>query len=45
MMTNAGVASLAVPFLKDSWLNFVYGQLVFLLLAVGLWFRLGRIKS
>jgi DHA1 family bicyclomycin/chloramphenicol resistance-like MFS transporter len=45
MMTNAGVASLAVPFLNASWLNFVYGQLVFLLFAVGLWFRLGRIKN
>ena len=45
MMTNAGVASLAVPFLNDSWLNFVYGQLVFLLFAVGLWFRLGRVRN
>ncbi len=45
MMTNAGVASLAVPFLNASWLNFVYGQFVFLLFAVGLWFRLGRIKN
>ena len=40
MMTNAGVASLAVPLLNARWLNFVLGQLVFLLLAVGLWYRL-----
>jgi DHA1 family bicyclomycin/chloramphenicol resistance-like MFS transporter len=45
MMTNAGVASLAVPFLNDSWVNFVYGQSVFLLFAVGLWFRLGRKRN
>ncbi len=45
MMINAGVASLAVPFLDDSWLNFTFGQLVFLLFAVGLWFRLGYIKN
>ena len=45
MMTNAGVASLAVPLLNDRWLNFVYGQLLFLLLAVGFWFRLGRKKN
>ena len=42
MMTNAGVASLAVPLLNARWLNFVLGQLVFLLLAVGLWYRLQR---
>jgi len=42
MMTNAGVASLAVPFLNGSWLNFVYGQLVFLLFAAGLWFLVGK---
>lgn len=45
MMTNAGVASLAVPFLNDSWINFVYGQMVFLLFAVGLWFQLGRKRN
>ena len=40
MMTNAAVASFAVPLLHASWFNFVIGQLVFLSLAVGLWFRL-----
>ena len=40
MMTNAVVASFAVPLLNASWLNYVYGQIVFLLLAVGLWYRL-----
>ena len=42
MMTNAGVASLAVPLLNTRWLNFVLGQLVFLLLAAALWYRLAR---
>lgn len=42
MITNAGVASLAVPLLHARWLNFVYGQLIFLLLAVILWFRFRR---
>jgi len=42
MITNAGVASLAVPMLQARWLHFVLGQLVFLLLAVMLWFRLQR---
>ena len=42
MITNAGVASLAVPLLQARWLNFVLGQLVFLSLAVVLWLRLRR---
>ncbi len=42
MITNAGVASLAVPLLQARWLNFVLGQLVFLSLAVLLWLRLRR---
>jgi DHA1 family bicyclomycin/chloramphenicol resistance-like MFS transporter len=42
MITNAGVASLAVPLLHARWLNFVAGQFVFLLLAVVLWFQLRR---
>ena len=42
MITNAGVASFAVPLLNARWLNFVLGQLVFLLLAAGLWYRLKR---
>jgi DHA1 family bicyclomycin/chloramphenicol resistance-like MFS transporter len=42
MITNAGVASFAVPLLNARWLNFVLGQLVFLLLAAGLWYRLRR---
>jgi len=42
MMTNAGVASLAVPLLNGRWLNFVLGQAVFLLIAAGLWYRLVR---
>ena len=41
-ITNAGVASIAVPLLNASWLNFVLGQLVFLLLAVVLWYHLKR---
>jgi len=41
-VTSAGVASLALPLLDTNWLNFVIGQLLFLLLAVGLWYRLTR---
>jgi len=41
-ITNAGVASIAVPLLNASWLNFVLGQLVFLLLAAVLWYHLKR---
>ena len=41
-MTNAAVASLAVPMLRAHWLNFVLGQLLFLLLATGLWYHLRR---
>lgn len=40
MLTGAGVASFAVPLLNGQWLNFVLGQALFLLLAVGLWYRL-----
>ena len=39
-ITNAAVASIAVPLLHANWLNFVMGQLVFLLLAAGLWYHL-----
>lgn len=39
-ISNAAVASFAVPLLQTRWLNFVVGQLVFLLLAVGLWYYL-----
>jgi len=42
MITNAGVASFAVPLLHARWLNFVLGQFVFLLLAVLLWLRVMR---
>ena len=41
-MINAAVASIAVPMLRAQWLNFVVGQLVFLLLAAGLWYHLRR---
>lgn len=39
---NAAVASIAVPLLQTSWLNFVMGQLVFFLLAAGLWYHLRK---
>ena len=42
MMTSAGVASFAVPLLDSRWLNFVYGQAVFILLAGALWYRLRK---
>ena len=41
-MTNAAVASFAVPLLSSRWSNFVLGQVLFLLLAAGLWYRLTR---
>jgi len=41
-ITNAAVASIAVPLLHNRWLDFVLGQLVFLLLAAGLWYHLKR---
>lgn len=41
-VTNAAVASIAVPLLSARWLNFVTGQLVFLLVAAGLWYYLRR---
>jgi len=39
-ITNAAVASIAVPLLHASWSHFVMGQLVFLLLAAGFWYYL-----
>jgi DHA1 family bicyclomycin/chloramphenicol resistance-like MFS transporter len=42
MLTGAGVASIAVPLLNGRWLNFALGQALFLLLAVGLWYRVQR---
>jgi DHA1 family bicyclomycin/chloramphenicol resistance-like MFS transporter len=39
-LVNAAVASIMVPMLYDRWLNFVLGQLLFLLLAAGLWYHL-----
>jgi len=42
MITNAMVASFAVPLLHTRWLNFVFGQFVFLSLALILWIWLRR---
>jgi len=39
-LANSAVASIAVPLLHGRWLYFVLGQLLFLLLAAGLWYRL-----
>ncbi len=39
-LANAAVAGIAVPLLHGRWLHFVLGQLLFLLLAAGLWHRL-----
>lgn len=39
-VTNAAVASIAVPLLNTQWLDFVLGQLMFLMLAVALWYYL-----
>jgi len=42
---NSAVASIAVPLLHTRWLHFVLGQLLFLLLAAGLWYRVGRAST
>jgi len=44
-VTNAAVASIAVPLLNTNWLDFVTGQLAFLLVAAGLWYYLRRSQS
>lgn len=41
-VSNAAVASIAVPLLNTRWLDFVTGQLIFLLAAAGLWYYLER---
>lgn len=41
-VSNAAVASIAVPLLSTRWLDFVTGQLLFLLAAAGLWYYLRR---
>jgi DHA1 family bicyclomycin/chloramphenicol resistance-like MFS transporter len=41
-VSNAAVASIAVPLLNTRWLDFVIGQLIFLLVAAGLWYYLER---
>jgi DHA1 family bicyclomycin/chloramphenicol resistance-like MFS transporter len=45
MSTNAIIASFAVPMLDSSWMYFVLGQVLFLLLAMTLWLRFGRQKT
>ena len=42
MLTNAGVASLAVPLLHAQWLHFALGQCLFLLAGWLLWLTLPR---
>jgi len=42
MISNTIVASFAVPLLHTRWINFVFGQLAFLSLAVVLWIWLRR---
>ena len=44
-VSNAAVASIAVPLLNTRWLDFVTGQLVFLLVAAGLWYYLRRLEA
>jgi DHA1 family bicyclomycin/chloramphenicol resistance-like MFS transporter len=41
-LTNSAVASIAVPMLHTRWAHFVLGQLVFLLLAMALWYQVRR---
>lgn len=45
MTTNAAVASIAVPLLSTRWMDFVLGQILFLLLASVLWYRLVRTEK
>lgn len=45
MLTSASVASFAVPLLNTRWLNFVLGQALFLLLALGLWYRVQQVTE
>lgn len=42
MSSNAAVASLAVPLLHATWMNFVLGQCLFFIIAAGLWLRFGQ---
>jgi len=42
VIAGAGVAGFVVPLLSARLLDFVLGQAVFILLAVGLWYRLNR---
>ena len=44
-LVNSAVASIAVPLLHTRWLHFVLGQLLFLLLAGGLWYHLSKTSS
>jgi len=41
-LVNAAVAGMAVPLLRARWLDFVVGQMIFLLLAAGFWYHLVR---
>ena len=41
-VTNAAVASIAVPLLHTRWLYFMTGQLVFFLMAAALWYHLRK---
>ncbi len=42
MVSNAAVASLAVPLLHATWTNFVLGQALFFMIAAALWHRFGQ---
>ena len=45
MITSAGVASFAVPLLSGRWMDFALGQVLFLLLAIALWYRLSQLDK
>lgn len=45
MSSNAAVASLIVPLLHATWMNFVLGQALFFIVAAGLWHRFGQRRT
>jgi DHA1 family bicyclomycin/chloramphenicol resistance-like MFS transporter len=42
MMAGSLVASFAVPLLSGSWVHFALGQALFLIVSIGLWYRLRK---
>lgn len=45
MVTNACIASLALPLLDSNWADYVLGQVLFFVLAAALWYQFRRTQS